>query len=79
MQELEINIHKWSAFNTIIKNAHKKSQEIHQRQDENSEELLFCLIMIIDDAAQKISNIRWTDNYGLHQGIKIYSRAIENL
>jgi hypothetical protein len=76
MQKTFDNIHKVWALQTIVELATAKSQELGKKNDVDS---MLELMLIVSDATKKISNMKWTDSQGLHCGVRIYSRAINNL
>ena len=73
------NIHKVWAIKSIVELAAAKSQEISKKNDANCNQSLLELMTIVSDATEKVSNLRWTDVNGLQHGVRIYSRAINNI
>ena len=79
MHEIASDKDKLWALRHLIKAAEIKSQEIAQTNDQKSTQRLADLVAVIDDAANKLCNLRWTDQDSLGWGVLIYSRVIDQL
>jgi hypothetical protein len=79
MQEQFDNIQKLWALKSIVDVAVTKYHKICEGENQDSEKKVSELIKIVSDATNKLSHMRWTDNYGLYCGVRIYTTAINNL
>lgn len=62
----------------IIQAAQAKAKEISLRNNGQEKQSLADLIYLIDDAAHKLSNLRWADKNSL-DGIAFYLNSIAHL
>jgi hypothetical protein len=62
----------------IIQAAQAKAKEISVRNDGQEKQSLTDLLYLIDDAANKLSNLRWADKNSL-DGIGFYLNSISHL
>jgi len=79
MLEIASDKDKLWALHHLIQAAKVKSQEIVAAHDQQSTERMADLVAVIDDAATKLSNLRWIDQDSLGWGTLIYTRVIDQL
>jgi hypothetical protein len=79
MLEIASDKDKLWALQHLIKAAEVKSREIVEANDQRSVARMADLVAVIDDAATKLSNLRWVDRDSLGWGVLIYSRVIGQL
>ena len=73
------DIHKIWALKEIVLSAADKCKILCEKDDIVSKQSMLSLMLIVSDATEKITNLRWTDADGLHYGVKTYLQAIDNL
>ncbi len=79
MSEIASDKDKLWALKHLIAAAQVKSQDIVQANDEESAERLTDLVAVLDDAATKLSNLRWIDQDNLGWGTSVYQQVIEQI
>jgi len=73
------NIQRLWALKDIVDVAVAKYHIICEEKNQDSEKKVSELIKIVSDATNKLSHMRWTDDYGLSRGVGVYTTAINNL
>jgi hypothetical protein len=73
------NIQRLWALKDIVDVAVTKYHIICEEKNQDSEKKVSELIKIVSDATNKLSHMRWTDDYGLSRGVGVYTTAINNL
>jgi hypothetical protein len=71
------NNYKLWALKSIVDVAQQKISDLVQRK--GSEQEIVQVMAIVSDANKKLLEIQWSNTDGLDYGVRLYSRAIENL
>lgn len=77
MQENFENLHKLWAVKTIVAAAHNKYTELCANTESVSASEVLAVIQLVADATEKILHMRWTNEAGLKDGLKIYEQLIK--